>query len=157
MRVALAASLVAASLCLSCASVTSRAVERAWLEAGRRAGIPARAAPPEVVWGARALEDCGGAAAGPGAAARYLPDVDRVEILSLCRHPAHVLLVHEFLHAIRERARREGGSVWADYEPEGEEWVRARAAERGGEASDREPQRAARTPANPILPSTIRR
>lgn len=91
----------------------------------------------------------------PGPPARYLPDLDRVEILSACRQPLRALLVHEFLHAIRERARRLSGEALSGYDPEGEEWVRERSlAPCGGSASCAPTPSAARTSAPSARPST---
>ncbi|MEE9218237.1 MAG: hypothetical protein V3U98_04140 [Acidobacteriota bacterium] len=105
-------------------------VSSAWQEANRRAGTQAaEQPPPEVDWeGARG--DSGGcldpSRTGVNPPARYLPDLDRVEILSLCAQPLHVLLVHEFLHAIRQRARRQQGVPLAGQDFEEEAWVRER-------------------------------
>jgi hypothetical protein len=105
-------------------------VDSAWREANRRAGTPAEAqGPPVVDWSGAQSDpsDCvDGVSPGPHPPARYLPDLDRVEVLSLCAQPLQVLLVHEFLHAIRERARREKGYFLEGADPSEESWVQER-------------------------------
>src|SRR3972149_6532405 len=104
-----------------------RLVDSAWSEANRRAGIATPAgAPPEVAWPGDlgVYENCADEAfSSSSPLARYLPDRDRVEIRSLCTVPAGTFLVHEFLHALRERARlAEEGSL-SGQASEGEAWV----------------------------------
>lgn len=107
-------------------------VSSAWQEANRRAGTPAASRlPPEVDWSGaqRASSDClDPARPSSQPHARYLPDLDRVEILSLCGWPPHTLLVHEFLHAIRERARQEEGRLLEGWAPQEEAWVQERSS-----------------------------
>lgn len=146
-------------LCSACASTTPRRIAAAWLEANGRAGIPSPSLPPpEIDWMAP-FEDCSRPAAGPRQAARYLPDLDRVEILSSCLTPIHSLLVHEFLHAIHERTLMTAGEAFRGCLPEGESWVRRRSQEREAAAlletaPCSAPASAFRTAAAPIRPST---
>lgn len=127
-----AAWLLGALLAAGCASGSPLRLEEAWREANLRAGVTAPGPPPEVDWraGGGSTARCGSPAEESHTLARYLPDRDRVEILSICERPLHGLLVHEFLHAIRERSRREIEGDLAGYDPEGEDWVRERSAAR---------------------------
>jgi len=135
-----------AALCASCAAARPQAViDAAWSEAHARAELPApTAAPPEVDFSRTDMfEECDEESFSPVLPpALYLPDLDRVEIRSICQAPLHTLLVHEFLHAIRERARRREEGDLAGYELEEESWVQ---------------DKAARSSAAPIVPSTRRR
>lgn len=138
-------------------------LEDAWREANRRAGVKEeQASPPQVdfeVAGA-SFTECGSASAGRDhLTARYLPDLDRVEVLSACARPIHSILVHEFLHAIRERERRLQVGDALGFDPGAEAWVQERAAgkssrTRGEASSDKLPPRAARSSAGPSVPST---
>ncbi len=102
-------------------------VSSAWQEANRRAGTQsAGQAPPEVDWEGVQGDPKGcldPSRTGSSPPARYLPDLDRVEILSLCAQPLHALLVHEFLHAIRQRARQQEGLPLTGQDSEEEAWV----------------------------------
>jgi hypothetical protein len=138
-------------------------LEAAWREASRRAGVDeAQASPPQVDFEAAgsSFAECGPQSAGHDhLAARYLPDLDRVEIVSACARPIHSVLVHEFLHAIRERERRLQAGDAAGFDPEAEAWVQERAARKssrisGGAVSDTRPPSAARSSAGPSVPST---
>lgn len=129
MRLPALCSVMMLLLCQGCLQAPPL-VSSAWQEANRRAGTQAAGqAPPEVDWeGARGgPEGCmDPSRAGANPPARYLLDLDRVEILSLCAQPLHALLVHEFLHAIRQRARRQAGLPLAGQDSGEEAWVRER-------------------------------
>lgn len=136
------------ALCLQgCSSRAQRLIDSSWLEANRRAGAAAPAgAPPEVAWPGDlgVYESCteeGLSAATPPA--RYLPEQDRVEIRSLCSVPPRIVLVHEFLHALRERARLAEEGLLSGQASEGEDWV-----QEAGSNSAR------RSSSIPITPST---
>jgi len=109
---------------------TPHLVSSAWREANLRAGASIGAqGPPVVDWSGVRHGPSGcldGASPASHPPARYLPDLDRVEVLSLCAEPLHVLLVHEFLHAIRERARRERGYFLEGADPGEESWAQER-------------------------------
>ncbi|MEE9219010.1 MAG: hypothetical protein V3U98_08075 [Acidobacteriota bacterium] len=130
----LSQTLILTLVALSLGCVHTRGLlEDAWQEANRRAGRKhAEASPPEVRWrNTTASAQCEErVASGPRTAARYLPGLDRVEILSTCSLPIHTLLVHEFLHAIHERERRDLLGDLAGTDPAGERWVQERAAAR---------------------------
>lgn len=145
------------------AAPTQAILEEAWRDASRRAGVEAEeASPPQVDFEAAAssFTECDSPAGGRDhLAARYLPDLDRVEILSACARPIHSILVHEFLHAIRERERRLQAGDVLGFDPEAEAWVQERAARKvsrvlEGASTDTRPPRAARSSAGPSVPST---